>query len=550
MLKHLHIQNIILVENAHVPFNAGFNVISGETGSGKSAIMDGLSLVIGERADTSIIRRGCEKGAVEAIFDIDQIKPICSLLAEAGIDHEIGQELIIRREIYSNGKSRAFINNQLAQITLLKKLGSYLVQIVGQHANQGLFSLDYHRDVLDLYGVLKPSVELFKQSFEMENAMRQELNALVQSEAQRLREIDLCQMELEELEEAALKEGEDEELFAEYTLLVNGEEIAQKVRDITQALSGERQSLIAALNRQKANLESLTQLDPHLEETASAFNNSLLEIQEVSHTLTRYQSRLHHDHERLAFVNERLTLINKLKRKYGSLVTEIQEYQKQLKERLKKLENADTQIEELQIQLAQAEAHTNQLAQTLTEKRCQTAQRLQVNLTQQLRSLNMPKAEFIVRASSQKRNATGDDRIEFFLVPNIGEHEIALKEGASGGEISRVMLALQTLLAGKEQTPTLIFDEVDANIGGETASIVGDKLTEIAAQHQIVCITHFPQVASQAHHHLQISKQEKEGRTVTLVRVLDAQSRQEELARMMGGKATKETALFSLEQIA
>jgi DNA repair protein RecN (Recombination protein N) len=535
MLKYLNIQNIILVEQAAIPFSVGLNILTGETGSGKSAIMHGLSLAIGERTDTSLIRRGCEKGIVEAVFETEN-PIILSLLEEGGIEHEPGQELIIRREIVQSGKGRIFINNQMAQLSFLRKLGLLLVQIVGQHANQSLLSLDYHREVIDLYGNLHSLLQRFQQSYDKEKKIREELEQLIQQESQRLREIDVCQRELEELEEAQIKEGEDDELFAEYTFLSNAEEVSTKVNEINQVLSGERQSLLAVLNRQKQALESLVHFDSSLQETSQAFQNAFLELQEIAHTLRHYQSRVHFDPDRLYEIDARLSLLNRLKRKYGATMEEILNYQVQTKAKLNRLENAENEIEELQQQLRQVEAKTEQIASELTLQRQHYASQFEIALTKHLHSLNMPKAQFNIQVTKQKRTREGDDRIEFFLCPNVGEHQIPLKDGASGGEISRVLLALQALLAGKEKTATLIFDEVDANIGGETATIVGDKLHEISQQHQVICITHFPQVASQADHHLQISKEEKDGRTITIVQELDAFARQRELARMAGLK--------------
>lgn len=535
MLKQLHIHNVILVEKAILSFKSGLNILTGETGSGKSAIMHGLSLAIGERTDTSIIRRGCEKGIVEAVFEIEN-PTIFSLLMEGGIEHEPGQELIIRREISLSGKGRIYINHQLAQLSFLRKLGLQLVQLVGQHANQRLLSIDYHRQVLDLYGDLHPLLQNFKHSYLKEKRLRETLEQLIQQEAQRLREIDVCKLEIEEFEEAQIKEGEDEDLFAEYTLLSNAEELSAKMAEINQTLSGERQPLLSTLNHQKQNLDSLIGFDPSLQEIAQAFQNALIELQEISHTLRLYQSRLHFDPDRLHEINTRLTLLNRLKRKYGTTVEEILAYQMKVQTKLKQLENADNEIENLKIELRNAEVETKQLAEELSQKRRHYAIQFEKALTNHLHTLNMSKAEFNVQIIEQKRTMDGDDHVEFFLCPNIGEHQISLKEGASGGEISRILLALQTLLAGKEQTATLIFDEIDANIGGETATIVGDKLSKISQQHQVICITHFPQVANQADHHLQILKEEKDGRTLTLVHELNVTSRQLELARMAGLK--------------
>lgn len=536
MLKQLRIHNIILVEKAEIGFEHGLNTLTGESGSGKSAILYGLNLVIGERTDTAIIRKGCEKGYVEALFECNN-PSLIHFLKEGGIEHEHDQELIIRREIFSSGKGRVFINNQPAQLSFLRKLGLQLVQVIGQRAAQRLFSLDYHRTLLDLFGNLSSLISNYQECFENENELQKTLSQFTHQESQRLREIAVCQRELEELDEAQLKEGEDEELFAEYTLLVNAEEVSSKINEIIQSLSGDRQPILVQLNRQKQHLESLLTFDPTLQETYQAFHNALLELQETSHTFRLYRNKLQANPERLRIVNERLTLLNRLKKKFGPTVEEILKYYQLTKAKLFQLEHVDLEIEHLQQRLQEAKEKTDLLVKQLTLERKKLALTLEKALTEELRSLNMPKAVFRISISSHKRTKEGEDLVEFFLSPNVGEHQISLKEHASGGEISRVLLALQTLLAGKEKISTLIFDEVDGNIGGETATIVGDKLRQIATLHQVICITHFPQVAGQANFHLQISKEEKEGRTHTLVRQLDPLSRQRELARMAGIKS-------------
>lgn len=533
MLKHLRIQNVILVEEASIAFTKGLNILSGETGSGKSAIMHGLSLAIGERMDSSIIRKGSEKGVVEAVFEIDHPE-LLLLLKEGGIEHDEGQELIVRRELSLSGKGRIFINNQAAQLTYLRKIGQYLAQIVSQRANQSLYSIDYHRQIVDLFGDLLPLLHLFQQSHQQETLLRAKLDDLVKRESQRLREIDLCKTESEEIEEAQLKEGEDEELFAEYTFLINAEELSNQIHEITQSLSGERQAIIATLNRHKLQLEDLVKFDIKLQEVAQSFQSSMAELEEVAYSLRNYQSRLHYDANRLNEVNERLSLLNRLKRKYGSTVEEVLNYLNHTKQKLVQLENADLEIELLKQQLNDVSQATNRLAKELSEKRMETAAILQEGLTRELHALNMSKASFEIQLTPQKRSLDGDDRIEFFLYPNVGENRIALKDGASGGETSRVLLALRKILAIKERPSSLIFDEVDSNIGGETAAIIGEKLREISLQHQVICITHFPQVAHCAHYHLQISKEERDGRTVTLIQELNAKSREKELARMAG----------------
>lgn len=533
-LKRLYIQNIVLIDQAVIPFERGFNVLSGETGSGKSALISGLHFIAGERADTQMIRRGAEKGSVEAHFEIEQLAHLHILLDEAGIEHEEGTELILKRELLSSGKSRAFVNNQGVQLALLKQLGEHLIEMVGQHANQRLLNLDQHRILLDLYAGLEEDVAAFAKQFAEENELRKQLETLLGSEAHRLRELEVCRMELEELDQAALKEGEDEELFQEYTLLVNAEERTAKTHEIHTALNQERGGILGVLKKQRSSFEQLAKMDAALEESRATFEAVLVELQEVGWTLDRYIGQIEHNPERLTSVDERLGLINKLKRKYGNTFVEIEAYRKKRKAQLIELEGADDQIEVLRAALQKKELMNQIAAVALTQARQKAALPFAAAVMQELASLNMAKAEFHIEITPQKRTRTGDDRIEFYLAPNVGERRMPVREAASGGELSRLMLALQTLLAGKTQIPTLVFDEIDANIGGATATIIGAKMSHISKNHQILCVTHFPQVAKEAHHHLQISKREIDGRTVTQVIVLNPTLRAQELARMQG----------------
>lgn len=534
MLKHLRIQNLILIETAEIPFDAGLNVLSGETGSGKSAILHALALVSGERADATILRHGTEKGYVEATFEIETIPGLLALLQESGIDHESENELIIRREISANGKSRSFVNQQAVQLTLLRKINEYLFELVGQHANQQLLDIEQHRSTLDLFGSLSEKVSAFSKSWEKENALRRQLEELISNEAQRLREIETCQRELEELEAVNLKDQEEESLFAEYSVLSHAEQVTQQVQDISHTLSGERNAILTALNRHKSTFDQLVAIDPSLTELAKLYETAILELHEVSHTLHQYQSRIECNPQRAQEVNDRLTLIDRLKRRYG---TDLKAYLSQTQEKLKQLENADSQIEQLQKQLNDLHAENDTQCQQLTVNRKKAATQLAKAVEAELKDLQMAEARFYCEITSQQRTRSGDDRIEFFLSPNVGERKIPVRECASGGELSRLMLAVKTVLAGKAQIPTLIFDEIDANIGGETAVSVGEKLRAIGEKHQVLCITHFSQVAQHAMHHLQIAKQEQKGRTFTTIQVLaTATAKKNELARMSGSR--------------
>ncbi len=529
MLKHLHINNIVLVESSQIPFKDGFNALSGETGSGKSAIMGALTCLMGSRADTSIIRRDADKGTIEATFEISHLSKIRELLENAGISHDEGEDLIIKREISSAGKSRAFVNNQMAQISLLRQIGEGLLQIVGQHANQRLLHTDHHRDIIDNFGGIETAP--FEISWKEEIDSKNELQDLLSTEAQRLRNMETMQKELSELDEAHVMDGEEEELFSEYTLLNHSEELSHLSLEITNGLSEDDSAILPNIKKIERSLEKAAQLDPALKESYDTLCETKLELLELERTLLNYQSKIDHNPQRIEQINERLSLLNKIKKKYGPSVSE---YHKSIQEKLTNLAQSDDRIHLLKEKIADLEKNNNVLAQELSKNREKIALQFEKDIENELRALNMPKAKFFVEIHPQKRNKSGDDNIEFFFMPNVGEKKISIKDCASGGELSRLMLAIQTMLAGKEKTPTLIFDEIDANIGGETANVIGEKLQQIGMKHQVLCITHFPQVAKCAIHHLQISKSEKNGRTITTILPLEGKARETELKRMHG----------------
>lgn len=534
MILKLSIKNIILVEEASITLKSGFNVLSGETGAGKSAVLAALNLLSGSRADVELIRKGAEKGVVEGLFDISLNPDVLKLLDCAGIEHTFSEELIIRREITATGRGRIYINNQSAQLALLRDIGSKLIESVGQHASQRLLAIDEHCKILDSFAENGVLLTQFKKLWEEESHLATQLEELRTNEAKRLREIEICRLELNELEEAAIKEGEEDELFNDYSLLSNAEERHKKVYTLSSLLTGDR-GMVGILTHHQRAFEELTTLDPLLSDTVNGFKTALVELKEVSYTLQHYLAGIECSPERLDRLNERLTLINKIKRKYGPTIFDVYTYIKTTTEKLLSLENADRTIEEIEKTLLLVQEKCHKAANTLTAARIKAAKQLEKALLKHLRELNMADALFHVECIPQKRTLRGDDRIEFFLAPNLGERQLPIKECASGGELSRVMLAIQTLLAGKEKKPTLIFDEIDANIGGETASIVGEKLREIGVKHQVICITHFPQVAALAQHHIQISKKTRQGRTFTVVQELEGEAIEMELNRMRGG---------------
>lgn len=534
MLIELRIQNLILIPSAVIHFEKGLNVLSGETGSGKSAVIKALYILSGEKVDTSVIRHGAEKATIEGLFDIDSNQEAKKILEAYNIDHEANEELIVKREISKNGKSRCTINNQAAQLMVLKKLSDCLLEMVGQHANQRLLSTEHHRRILDIYGDLIPSALTFANAWTKEIHLADKLDQLIKSESQRLREIEICRQELEDITEVNLKEDEEEILYSEYSRLSNADIISTTLREIADMLDGERHSILSQLKKHITSFDHLISLDSTFNEPAMSYKNAFIELQEVSYTLNKLSSKISHNPERLAEINERLSLINKLKRRYGATFQEVINYRETLVKKLADLESADIQIEEGERELTKLKSENDRLAKELTTRRKEIAEELGTKIIEQLCALNMPKAQFEIAIRKQQRSQHGDDGIEFFLIPNIGERRVPIKEHASGGELSRILLALQTLLAGKESIPTIVFDEIDANIGGATAVVIGEKLVEVGKKHQVLCITHFPQVAKQADFHIQIEKHEENGRTFSQITRLDAKGRKKEINRMLG----------------
>lgn len=521
-LKEVHIENLILMEKAVIPFEAGLNVLTGETGAGKSAVIEALSLLAGAKADSTKVRHGAEKAMVTAFFD-----GTVPLLKEVGIDEE--ESLVIRREITKEGKSRAWVNDQPVQVGLLKKLGEHLVRFVGQHAVHELFSIEHHRDNLDIFLKEPQWKEAFQKEWIKEKEMKEALQRLQIEESVRLEEVKKLQDELADIEKVSPQEGEDELLFQEYQRLNSVDELAEILHRLLNVLQEEE--LLPCLNREKQNLEKAAALDISLREAADLYQESLTNLSEVSYQVGRSLSRLEHDPKRLEEVNERLQALHRLKKRYGP---ELIDVFKEKKSRFHQLQNHEEAIESLQKALDEQKQKTNQAAKALSQKRKEGAIQFSQAMTAKLRLLNMPKVEFHIKIKAAERSLSGDDQVEFWMRPNAGEREIALQEAASGGELSRVMLSLETVLASQGETKTLIFDEIDANIGGETAVAVALQLKELGSKGQVILITHFVQVAKQANHHLCITKQEKKGRTTSTVTLLQGKERELEYERMSG----------------
>lgn len=526
MLKELLISNIVLIEEARLHFEAGFTVFSGETGAGKSAIMEGLKLILGAKTDSNLIRHGASKGVVTGVFDLSLLPKAKDFIQEKGLESDDPHLLIIQREITSTGKTRASLNHRTIHLSLLRELSGYLVEVVGQHENHKLFELEEHRRILDLFGDYEPLKTTYEEAWcDLQEQLKQ-LKELEKSVPGSAREIEICKREIEEIEKWSWQEGEEEILFESYTLLSSAKDRLTAVQELNHALG----NMFSLLAKTKGQAELLRQSDPKIAEEIKLHGQLFIETEELLHSLRRYESRLDDDPAKLEALHARLSMIEKMKRKYG----EIRSYLALSKERLKLLENLEDELEEKSTAYKKQLEHVQTLSHELTRERQRVALLLGDKMTEVLASLNMKNGRFHVEISPCLLSHSGQDQVEFFLHTNVGEKLISVKEGASGGELARVLLALHLLLAGKEKIGTLIFDEIDANIGGTTAAMMGEHFKTLAQSLQIVVITHFPQVARYACHHLQIAKATSNGRTLSHITYLEGSSREDELARMAG----------------
>lgn len=530
MLKELLISNIVLIEEARLHFEAGFTVFSGETGAGKSAIMEGLKLILGAKTDSNLIRHGASKGVVTGVFDLSLLPKAKDFIQEKGLESDDPHLLIIQREITSTGKTRASLNHRTIHLSLLRELSGYLVEVVGQHENHKLFELEEHRRILDLFGDYEPLKTTYEEAWcDLQEQLKQ-LKELEKSVPGSAREIEICKREIEEIEKWSWQEGEEEILFESYTLLSSAKDRLTAVQELNQALG----NIFSLLAKTKGPAELLRQSDPKIAEEIVLHSQLQVETEELLHSLRRYESKLDDNPEKLEAMQKRLSAMEKIKRKYGNSLSEIRNYLALSKERLKLLENLEEELEEKGTAYKRQLEHVQTLSHDLTRERQRAALLLGEKMTEVLASLNMKNGRFHVEISPCLLSHSGQDLVEFFLHTNVGEKLISVKEGASGGELARVLLALHLLLAGKEKIGTLIFDEIDANIGGTTAAMMGEHFKTLAQSLQIVVITHFPQVARYACHHLQIAKATSNGRTLSHITYLEGSSREDELARMAG----------------
>jgi len=543
MLKFLLIENFALIDYLEIEFQKGFNLITGETGSGKSILVDAVGLLVGERASQEMVREGFEKARVEGIFKVSSKHPIHKALEETNTPLE-DEELIICREISLSGSNKIFVNGKMITQKLLSELGLLLADIHGQHDQQLLLHPKYQLDFLDAFGENQNLVAHLGSLFHKLQTVRSGLNSLNINEKDRLQKLDNLNYQITEIDNLNLRSGLDRELEEERRLLNSSEHRLQASQQAYQLLYEQEISLSNLLNQAEKHIEKLANTDTAYKKTAEKMKDIRFQIEEISHNLRDYADSIEFNPARLDILEEQLLEINKAKRKYGETVEDILEYASRTKEEIIELTENNTKTEELVVLQKKLEAEYLQLARNLSNKRHQDIKNLSKSIGQELANLNLENTIFEVDLNSTEEEISekGIDQAEFLLSPNIGESPKPLSRIASGGELSRIILALKSIVSPENYLKTLVFDEVDTGIGGRVASTVGEKLSLLSNQHQVFCVTHLPQIACWASHHLHVNKQQSNERTIIQITTLTGKNQIEELARMMAGENVTETS--------
>lgn len=536
MLETLRIQNYALIDDVELEFGPGFNVLTGETGAGKSIILGALNLVLGARAAGETLREGASKASIDAVFRLKKpSRRLKSLLVEYDVAVEDG-ELIIARTLTSDGRSRAYLGGVLVPINVLASVGDELVDLHGQHEHQSLLKADRHLDFLDAFADLEKPVDALGAMVSELRKVQQQIHDLEQDDRERARQVEFLRFALGEIEGAGLTPGEDEELRSRRNIITNAERIFELSQGAYAALhEGEETSAVDLIGTALTNIEELAAIDAQFQPLAEQLQGAQSVVEELARDLQRAAESLEYDPDELNRLNERLTLIGNLKRKYGETVEEILHYRDEARAEIDRYDTRDEHLAALRVEAARLTAETMEHARALSKKRRAAAERLDKKVVAALKDLDMKGAQFETRIGEGELTRAGIDRVEFYLAANPGEKPKPLKQVASGGEVSRIMLAMKATFAGADKIPTLVFDEIDAGIGGAVASKVATKMTALAESHQLICITHLPQIAAAADMHYHVAKSVAGKRTSTDVVQVAAQQRVDEIARLLDG---------------
>jgi DNA repair protein RecN (Recombination protein N) len=537
VLTLLRIKNLALVEELEWQMGPGFIAVTGETGAGKSIIIGALQLLLGERADKSLIRTGADLCTVEAVFSGIELQKLNPQLVEAGIE-PCENELILKRSLSSTGTNRQFINSSPTTLSALKNLGDELVDLHGPHDHQSLLSPETQLTLLDSFARAEERLAEYRNQYRQLQTLLAEHSALNTAETAREQELDLLRHQINEIKSANLVADEEEQIEKRYKLASNSKRLIELGSATANKLSEADDSVLSQLAETQRLLRELEKIDSSMAQFSAAHATSVIELSEIARALSAYTEKLDLDPEQLAALEQRVSLFETLKRKYGGSIAEVIAFGERAAERMQKIEGRDAELERLVKEIENVRSHMNRAGEALHKLRTKAAPKLSENIRRNLRDLGFRQSEFEAKLSAfDEPRASGFDALELLFSPNPGEPLKPLRAIASSGEISRLMLAIKSALAAHDEIPLLVFDEIDTNVGGEIAHAVGAKMLTLGHDHQLICITHLPQVAATASSHFVVTKDVARGRTFSNLREVSGKSRQEEIARMLGGKS-------------
>lgn len=551
MLLHLHVKNLALIDEAEVDFTEGLNILTGETGAGKSILIGSINLALGQKASKSMIREHAEYAFVELVFEAGE--RTAEKLKQMDIFPDDGQ-VIISRKLTGN-RSICKINGETCTVSMVKQAAFYLLDIHGQHEHQSLLYPEKQMEILDAYGKeeIQKKREQVQKDYEIYKALRKELEQYEIDEEQKKRQMDFLAFEISEIEDAKLKVGEDEELEAQYRKMINAKRITESLSEVYELTGYEREGSSEQIGRAVRQLSQLSELDDDLKGIYETLNDIDALLSDFNRELSSYLSGFQFSQEEFLETEERLNLLNHLKSKYGASIEAVLEYKQEKEEEYEALEHFEQNQAELKRKIEEQETVLQKQCECLTKSRKKWAKSLEKEIIEGLQELNFLDVAFEIvfeeKAEFSSNGKDGKDSICFFISTNPGEPKRELQKVVSGGELSRIMLAIKTILADKDEKETLIFDEIDTGISGKTAWKVSEKMAVIAKSHQVLCITHLPQIAAQADSHFLIEKSVKELETQTKIWRLDEEKSVEELARMLGGESITETVLSNAREM-
>lgn len=551
MLSELYIKNLAIIEEASIPFSDNFNVFTGETGAGKSILINGINAVLGQRITKDIVRAGCDKAVISALFT-ELSDNVCQRLDELGVSHE-DRQITLTREISSDGGSIARVNSRASTVSVLREIGECLVNIHGQHDNQILMDPEKHLSILDSYGGLEKQTEEYHESFKQLQEISRRLKKLTLERKEKAEREELLREKIEEIGSLNIEENEDETLEAEYKIAQNSEDICSALNEAHSYLDGVDDSDVPGaaelISDACGDLAAFSDAVPSLKALSDRLENVRAELEDIISEISSELDKIDIDAERYAYLTDRLNELNRIKKKYGPELSDVLECYNKAFEEISDFDLSSDEIEQTAERREKLLADVSEKAKELSAARAEAAGRFSAQVEEELKFLDMPNVKICAAMEKGKLTAAGMDTVEFMISTNAGEGMKPMSKIASGGELSRIMLALKNVIAEKDNIHTLIFDEIDTGVSGRAAQKIGIKLKQVSKHQQVLCVTHLSQMAVMADNHLLIEKKTRDGRTFTSVHKLDFEERKREIARIMVGENITDTALKNAEEL-